>query len=90
MGLSGWAAIIPLYGDYCLYDRIWGKGLLVLVIQIVAALIFSVVAMAIGAATYCPNRHSCLYFRRLNFLWLSKYAITTNRPPSIEGGLLLY
>ena len=52
MGLSGWAAIIPLYGDWCLYDRIWGKGLLVLAIQIVAALIFPILAMAIAAATY--------------------------------------
>jgi hypothetical protein len=26
MGIDAWAAIIPIYGAWCLYDRVWGSG----------------------------------------------------------------
>lgn len=51
MGLSPWAPIIPIYGTWCLYDRVWGTGW-VLILTIVAAFISPILVFIIDSVTF--------------------------------------
>lgn len=51
MGIDSWAAIIPIYGPWCLYERIWGYGWLSLLslIAIVMAFVSPTIAWIVLA-----------------------------------------
>ena len=61
MGIDAWAAIIPIYGPWCLYNRIWGCGwlslisvaaaLLALVDPVIAGIVL-LIAFVLDIATY--------------------------------------
>jgi hypothetical protein len=51
MGISPWAAIIPIYGTWCLYDRVWGSGWYML-LAIAAAFVFPPIVFLINGITY--------------------------------------
>jgi hypothetical protein len=53
MGIDAWAAIIPIYGPWCLYERIWGCGWLSIVplIAVLMAFVSPTIAWVILMAT---------------------------------------
>ena len=58
MGITPWSAIIPIYGSYCLWDRVFGNGLICTIIGygsiflIFVSPIFALVLPILTIATY--------------------------------------
>ena len=51
MGLNPWAPLIPIYGTWVLYDRVWGTGW-VLILTIAAAFFSPILVFAINGITF--------------------------------------
>ena len=49
MGIDTWAAIIPVYCQWCLYDRVWGSGWIFLILLLVSVF-FAPILLFIGNA----------------------------------------